>query len=470
VNTEHRVLRSSVAGYAIQLTRLLVSFLPRLVLARLVLPDQHGLYDEALRIVMVAAALRDLGLPYHLVRDERRPFGTVLAAVLGLGTLLTVLLVAGAPLAGVFTPQLPPVLRVLALFVLLDGLAVVPRAFFERELTIGDLVVPEIGRGLLVAGVSIGLAWAGWGVWAFVTADLLGAAALAALSWRRAWGRIPLRVDLALLPGLVRQSGWLFAIWLVVQLVTYVDVYIVELYAATATVGLYGRAWWLAFLVPAMAYPRALFPTLVAYRGDPLRFLAAFRLGAVPLLACQVVASWFLLLNAERVLRILLGAGWEGAAPLLRVLAFVALLDQFGVLGGELLKACHDDRAWFLTTVLNLVALVGCGLLLTRQHGAIGMAAANFARLGTLVMAWRVWRAFGERPWALLGDWSVLLLLPVPSFGLVAWLTAAGSWERFAASLVAAALTCGLLVARYRTPFRAFFRGGQPGTASAAAP
>jgi PST family polysaccharide transporter len=392
----------------------------------------------------------------------------VLVAVLGLGTLLTLLLIVGAPISATLVPELPPVLRWMALFVLLDGLAVVPRAFFERELTIGDLLAPEIGRGLLVAGLSIGLAWAGWGVWAFVVGDLVGAAALAALSWRRAWGRMPLHVDLRLLPGLVRQSAWLFAIWVVVQVVTYVDIYVIEVFGDTSTVGLYGRAWWLAFLVPAMAYPRALFPTLVAYRGDPPRFLEAFRLGSLPLLACQMIASWFLLLNAPRVVRILLGEGWEGAAPLLELLTFVALLDQFAELGGELLKARHDDRAWLFTAVLNLAALLGFGVLLTREHGAVGMAAANFLRLGTLLLAFRVWRSFHRRPWPLLVDWGTLLLVPLPFFGPVKWLTAPGSWERFGASLLAAALTLAVVVARYRAPFRAFFRGGAPDAARTA--
>ena len=76
------------------------------------------------------------------------------------------------------TPQLAAVLKVFAVWVLLDGLAVVPRAFFERELAIGSLVAPEIWRGLAVAVVSVGLAFAGWGYWSFVAGDLAGASAL----------------------------------------------------------------------------------------------------------------------------------------------------------------------------------------------------------------------------------------------------------------------------------------------------
>ena len=63
LSTEQRVLRSTLAGYAIQLARLLVGFVAKLILARLILPDGHGLYDLALWIVTVASAVRDLGLP-----------------------------------------------------------------------------------------------------------------------------------------------------------------------------------------------------------------------------------------------------------------------------------------------------------------------------------------------------------------------------------------------------------------------
>lgn len=457
--TERRVLHSTVAGYGIQLARLLVSFAAKLILARLILPDGHGLYELALRIVTVAAAFRDLGLPYHLMRDPRRPYGTVFASTTALGMLLTVGLIVAAPAFSVVTPELPAVLRVFALWVLLDGLAVVPKAYFERELTIGRLLVPEVLRAFVIAVVSVGLAWRGWGVWSFVYADLAGAALLAAYSWARAWGKIPLAAELRLLPELVRRSAWLFLIWLLLQLVTHVDLFIVEGFLDTTAVGYYSRAYMIAFLVATIAYPRALFPSLVEYTGDRPRFLEVFRLGTVQLLGCQVVASYFLLFNAEKVLLILLGEDWLAAAPLLRVLAFIPFFDQFTILGGEMLKARHEDRAWVVVMALNLVSLVGLGVLFTGRWGAQGMAAANYLMVGNLLMAWRVREVFGPRFRSLVADLARLYLVPLPVFALAAFAFPAASWPRFAASLVAAGVAAGALVALYWRPFRAFFRG-----------
>lgn len=455
--THQRVFRSTVAAYAIQIARLLIGFGTRLVLARLILPEGHGLFELALRIVTVAAAVRDLGLPYQVVRDDRRPYGTVLAFTLGSGTVITLLLIAAAPLAGILTPDLPTVLRVMAIWVLLDGLAVVPKALFERELTIQRLVGPEIARVLIFGAVSIVLSLLDWGVWSFVAGELASVLIYGIWAWAGAWGKLSFQADLRLLPDLIRQSSYLFWIWLLVQLVTYIDIYIIEWFGDTEEVGLYSYAYRTMYLTVPIAYPRALFPTLVAYLNDRPRFLEAFRLGAVQLLSLQVLACYFLVFNAERSISILYGADWLAAVPLLQLLVFVPLFDPFSIVGGEMLKARNEDRLWLVITALNLISLVGFGILLTREWGAVGMAAANWLRLGNLLMLWRVRGVFGDRFKNLLGDLAFLYLAPLPFFALAAWLLPPDSWTRFAASIAAALLAAGALAARYWRPFRTFF-------------
>jgi PST family polysaccharide transporter len=450
-------MRSTVAAYAIQIARLAIGFATRMALARLILPEGHGLYEQALRIVAVAAAVRDLGLPYHLIRDERRPYGTVLAFTTFTGAAISGLLFLAAPLSAVLTAELPAVLRVMAAWVLLDALAVVPKAFFERELTIGKLVGPEISRVLAFAVLSLGLSWLGWGVWAFVAGELASTLLYGLWAWAGAWGKVPLRVEPGLIPDLVRKSSYLFWVWLLVQLVTYIDIYIIEWFRDTDDVGRYTNVYRIVYLTVPIAYPRALFPTLVAYLDDRPRFLEAFRLGAVQLLSLQAVACYFVAFNADRVVAILLGPNWEEAVPLLQILAFWPFLDPFSIVGGEMLKARREDRLWLSITALNLVSLLGFGIAFTSRWGAEGMAAANLLRLGNLVMMWQVWKVFGPRFKTLLGDLALLYFAPLPLFALAAWLYPADSWSRFAASLAAAGLVSGLLAARYWKPFRTFF-------------
>ncbi len=457
-STGSRFLRSTAASYLSLLARAGISFVAKMLMARLIIPEGHGVYEQALRIVTIAAAVRDLGLPYHLMRDERRPYGTVLAftSLSGLG--ITLALALGAPAFGFLTPELPPVLRVFALWVLLDGLATVPRAFFERELRVGRVVGPEIWRTAVVAVVSVGLAWFGWGVWSFVVADLAAAALFAAQTWWRARGELPLHYERGILPDLLRQSRLLFSIWVVLQLVTYIDLFIIEVLTDTATVGYYSRAYGISFLVASIVAPRALLPALVQYRQDGPRFRDVFRLSTVLLLASQVVGGYFLFFNAEKVILILAGANWQPAVPLLRVLCFVPFFDVFNKVAGEVLKARNEDRLWLLTAVCNLASLVGFGIFFTRHYGAVGMAAANFLLLGNLLMIWRLGVIFRGALAGLAADLAYVYFMPLPAYLLVAALTEPDSWGRFAGSWVAAAVGAGLLLARFYQPFLRFYR------------
>lgn len=456
-STPQRFVRSTLASYWSLGVRLVVSFAVRMAIARLLLKDDIGLYELALRIVTIGgASVRDVGLVFQLMRDERKPYGTVLAWSVGSGVVVTAALMLAAPLFALLSPELPAVLRVYALWILIDGLVVVPRTFFERELKIGRLVGPEISRGLTTAAVAVVLAAAGWGVWSLIVADLTATAVFAALVWRRAWGKVPLRVDWRVLPDLLRKSNMLFVIWLLSQLVVYSDGFVVKSFESLAVVGAYTYAYSLAFLTRQIVFPRALVPALVEYRAEPERFAQAFRVGMIFLMTCEVIAGYFLFFNAPLVVRIFYGEGWDSTVPLLRVLCLVPFLDIFSELGGEVLKIRHEDRLWLVIVGLNLASLLGFGIWLASDHGALGMAYANFLLLGNALMAWRMAGIFGRAFWTLGSDMLLIYLVPLALLGGVAWLLPAAGWGLLVASVGAAAAAFAVLAAKFWPLVRIF--------------
>ena len=463
-STERRFLSSTIAAYGSQGARIALRLVADVALARLILDEDHGLFDYALAAVVIAGVVRDLGLPYHVVRDEREPWGTFLAWTAGSGALLALALAAASPLFAALDPRLPPVVAGLAAYVLLDGLATVPRVFFERRIEVGRLVVPEIVRGAVFAAVAVGLALAGAGVWAFVAGELAGVALLAAMLWWRAWGRFRLTVDWRLLPDLLRQSRLLFLVAICSFTLPYLERYVLGPFVSTAMVAQYTKArlWGLrveTIILPAVQ--RVLYPTLVEVQDDARRFFEVFRIGTVTIFALEALAAWFLFFNAETVLvDVLLGEQWRPAVPLLRILCFLPLVDPFSRLGGELLKVRREDRAWLSVVVLNFASLLGFGVVLARSYGALGVVFANFLMLGNLVMTWRVWRIFGRDFPRLLADLAFVYFVPLAPFVLVVWAFPDEGWGRLAASLGAAAVGALLVTLRFQRPFRRFFAGG----------
>lgn len=460
-STEKRFLDSVLAAGGSQVVRTLLRLVADLTLARLVLPESHGLFALAWSTVVIAGFVRDLGLPYELVRDPKHPYGTVMLWELVSGAFVTALLIAIAPLFGHLDPSLPQVLRALAFWVLIEAAAVVPRVYFERELQVSKLVGPEILRGLTFLVISISLAAAGFGVWSFVLGELLAATVFLLILWSKARGAFPLQADPRLIPDLLRRSSLLFVIALVANTTPFVGRYIVEMVDTTSMVGQFEKAFLWAFraqilLIPALG--RVIYPALVAYRFNRSRFVGAFRLGTVAILSIEVLLAYFLFFNAEIVLlKILLGPNWEPAVHLLRILCFLPLVDPFNRLGGEMLKAFREDRIWLLIVLLNLASLIGFGWFLAQRMGPSGMAWAHYLMLGHLVMAWRVFRICGSEFWHLVRDLLITYLLPLPFFLAIAYFFPAASWGRFATSIVAGVLVGSLMLSRFAGPFRTFF-------------
>lgn len=457
---KQRLLHSTVSAYGTLFVRLIIAFGTRIILARLILPEGHGAYEQALRIVMMLSAARDLGLTHHLMRDPRESYGTVLAWSLGAGAFLSLALVAAADLFS-YLPDLPNVLRAMAVWIVIDAVIMVYRTFFERRLLIREIAGFEVLRGLLFGVFAALLAVNGAGVWSFVGGELVASAAFALLLLWRARGRVPLHLDMRRIPGLLKASRYLFVVWVAFQIFNYVDPFIVEYFSTTAFVGYYAQAYWLAFLVPLTLTVRPLLPALVEFRDDHIEFAETLRLGTIVFLSGIVVSAYFLFFNAEKAVLLLFGPNWIEVVPLLRVLCLVPLVDVFTTTGGEALKVQNRDRLWLTTVVLNMAALVACGVVFAYQWGPIGMAWANLARLGSLLMFVRILAMFAGRRGRLVGDLAQVYLLPLPFFVAAAALLPAGSWGRLLASVAAAALGGGLLALRFLPDYRRFFRRAQ---------
>ena len=147
-------------------------------------------------------------------------------------------------------------LRWLTLFLFFEGLATVPKVYFESELRIGRAVVPELTRNLFMAVVSVGLAFAGFGVWSLLIGHVGSAALYALMLWWRAWGKIPLVWQRGETWNLARQSLPLASIWFLTILVRHIDPLILGWRFEGEVVANYGFAYENAFRASEIIFRR----------------------------------------------------------------------------------------------------------------------------------------------------------------------------------------------------------------------
>lgn len=461
------LVRSAGAAALSQVWRIGVTFLTHMLLRRLIPPEELGVWVWAEPLFMILAQVRDVGLPGHIVRDRARPYGNFLGVQLGWGGLLSVMLFLAAPIVVLayrdHNAEVVAIVRLLALFLFIQGLGSVPLTWFEAELQVHKTIPAELVRNVSFALVSIVLALDGHGVWSVIIGHVVGSSLYTAMLWWQAWGKM----ELTWVPGMRRliALSWPLALMsLIEQTVLKLDAFVLGLRFPTEVVGVAGLAMYAVFFfsrILADPVGRALYPALVKYSEDPPRLFEAYRVATLFLLALAVPTAFFLLINAQPVALFLGGEKWVGATSYLQVFSLVPLARPFNMFGLELMLTRHQDRLLIYASLVNLLVLGGLGLYLTTTSlGPLGMAVAGYFPLGSLLLSWGVYRTSPRGFWPLLVHVLELYAVAAALFVPVLLFVDAGSVVlRLVLSCLSGLLLLGYAFQRYGASFRRFLLG-----------
>lgn len=330
-----RAARGAGVTVAGQVARVGVQMLSVVVLARLLTPSDYGVIAMVLVVVGVGEVVRDLGLSTAAVRTrnltEAQRSNLFWANAL-IGAALMTALALGAPLVGAIFDRddVVPVARLVAVVFLLNGLAAQLRADLQRRLRFGSLAAVDVGSQVAGAVVAIVLAVGGAGVGALaaqqVTQSLVVLVACAALC---RW--VPSRPRRGVPMGeLWRFGGSLAASQIAVYIGNNVDALVIGTRLGPTALGLYDRAYRLVMTpVSQVRSPTTTIalPVLSRLVDEPERLRRYLVRAQLALAYPVMIGAAMLVGTAGPATEVLLGDGWDGAAPLVRLMATSALLQ-----------------------------------------------------------------------------------------------------------------------------------------------
>ncbi|MEO6004735.1 MAG: oligosaccharide flippase family protein [Opitutus sp.] len=399
----HRsMLRSQVIKFGCKLTSVLL-------LARLVTPDDHGLFAMASSVVLLLTLFRDAGLGAAAVQAASLSEVQLTALFwchLSIGVLLTLATLATAPWAAMFyaNPAVSPLLAVMSSAFLLIGAGGFVRAQLERASRFAE--VSWIESVAAVGGTlgMIGAALAGAGAYSFAVYLILSEALATALAWRACRFRPSGSPRWASLRGLLRTGTDVMTYQTIVYFLQQVDGIAVGRWFGAHSLGLYNRANQLLALPNlyiATPLNQVALVTLSRIGRDSAGFVSHARTTAtviahliLPLFAICVV------LPAE-TLRLVLGPQWPEAAPLLRVLSIASAAATLTSLGYAINVAAGQTRRLVVSAACALPLTIAA-VWLALPNGPIGIARAIAVMNGVLLIP-RLWWALRELPEGLPG-------------------------------------------------------------------
>ena len=159
-----------------------VSFVVSLILARILSPDDYGVIALAMTFMSLAAVFINSGFATALIQKkdaDSTDFSTIFYCSLACSALIYGILFVSAPAISAFyrTPELTPILRVMALQIPISVYNSVQLAYISRHMLFRKVFVTSTVNGLVSGAVGIGMAMAGFGVWALVAQNMMATVA-----------------------------------------------------------------------------------------------------------------------------------------------------------------------------------------------------------------------------------------------------------------------------------------------------
>lgn len=440
------------------------------LLTRMLSPEDFGLAAAATTLTPLVYVLADGGFSAYIVQADDADEETLSTAFwfsIIAGLVLTGGVIACTPLLSQLfdLPELGPLLRVMALSVLLIAVAAVPMALLQRRMGFKLLAGVLVLSAVLAQVVAVAAAFAGWGAWALILQILVSQIVATVSVWILARWRPTMVFSVGKFREMagfgLRVAGSAFATVAKLWAETAIVVATLGVYA----MGLLNIGQRLVQTVEDLTMAALATVSVAAFarlRDSAPRLRASYLRGVAITYAVSMPLMVYIGVSAPVLVPFLFGADKAGSAVVVMPLAAGAVLGVVRGLDLGLFTGVGKPGRWL---VFLIVAQVLSVLVLANiaKHGlfvfALGMLGVGV--LETVARSFLVGHLLGARPWEVIRPLATVLL-PAGVAAGAGWVVQYGLHGRPGATdlpavvpLLATGLTvvgCYLLLLRLLSP------------------
>ena len=357
-------------------------FIIGMVLARLVAPEDFGLFALMMVFNMLAIIFVDSGFNSALIQkqditytDECSVFWFNMAA----GTMVALIMVAASPwIASLFGHEvLKPLTWLMAANLWIQAWTSVPSALLSKQLNFKL----QMQAGLIAtfsAGVlSIYLAWIGWGVWALAIQFFATTTIRSVLLWTLYHWRPARRFSLARMREMFSFGSYIFFSGLLGVFSSQLHAVLIGHYYSAASLGYFNRATSTRQLLQSVmtsVYNSVAFPLFSSFAQDRERLRESVQRSTVAMMAINLPIMVGLLVTADDLIPTLFGGQWTPSVPYMQVLCLAGMIWPMQISPLNMLKALGRSKLMFR---LGLI-----------RHSVMIVTVAVTSQISILAIAW----------------------------------------------------------------------------------
>ena len=367
-----------------------IQFISGIILARLLTPYDYGCIGMLAIFMTLAEAFIDGGFGSALIQKKQptqEDYSTIFYWNLGMAVLMYAILFVSAPAISRFykIPLLCNVLRVQGLVLFIYAFNIVQRNQLRKKLNFKVLSIVTITTSVIALGVTIFMAFKGFGVWALVAQHLITAAIPAIVFWFFIKWRPILVFSWKSFKELFGFGFYMFLTNLLNNFSVKIQGILIGRLYSPATMGYYSKAHSteslasssISSIMTQVTYP------LYAEAQNNLKLLAnMIRRLTMTISYVTFPLLFILLLLAKPIFILLYSERWLASIPYFQVLCIAGMGVSLTAVNTQAIAAIGKSKLMFVWTVIKrsigISALVG-GLLLFGMKGLlVGVVFSNW--------------------------------------------------------------------------------------------
>ncbi|MDO6461140.1 lipopolysaccharide biosynthesis protein [Granulosicoccaceae sp. 1_MG-2023] len=337
------------------------------VLARLLNPDEFGIYAIALVFLTFFSLLSESGVSVAVVQKRdlsEQDISNIFLFSLGVGISISLIFAFSAPAIGAFyeEPALVMVCQVLAISAVFNSAASVPRALMLKRRAFSTIARNDITAMICSALTAMISAWFGAKYYALVLQELVRGAIVLVLYTHASGIRVQRGFSWSSIGKIFNYSAFQFLFNMLNYFSRNIDNLLIGKYFGTYMLGFYNKSYSLMLLpnqTISQVITPALHPVFSQLQNEPAR-MYQYYVDMVRFLAnLGVVISLGVFFFADEIILVLYGERWLDVAPMLRPLALTIGFQLILQTSGSVFQALGMTRELFFTGLVSSVMIIG---------------------------------------------------------------------------------------------------------------
>lgn len=369
------------------ISNLVIQVTMGVVLARLLLPSEFGLYGMSFAILAISRSVIDSGLYQSLIQKkeaDRIDFSVVFHFNLFLSIIISLALFIFSQViedfyghAGVST-----IIRYLSLIVLIESFSIVQKATLIKDIRFNTITKIETVSRLVSGGSSIIMAYSGFGIWSLLAKDLIFSLLSTALYWYINPVRILIKVPYKRIIPLFNFGFKIFIADQIENLSNQVARVIIGKKFTTKNLGLFVKADELQQMfsqVSVVSLNKVMFPSFVQIQDDNIKLKLKYEVLMETTMLLLIPILFSAVLLGDEIILILIGENWSASIPYFKLLCISGIFYPISVYNLNILKVKGEGSLYLKTCLISKGLLIPF-LLIGFQFGVIGLIYALLAQ------------------------------------------------------------------------------------------